>query len=358
MLSTPETGPQAGSPVIVSRTGCLGCITLNRPKALNSLNADMVALFDRALTDFETDGAIRAVLIKGAGDKAFCAGGDIRAIYEQGKRGSEEPGQFWASEYRLNARIARFAKPCVAFMDGIVMGGGAGLSVHASHRVVTERTRFAMPEVGIGFIPDVGASWFLTRCDPWLGDYVALTGGIFGAPDALRLGVADQFVPSASLPDLEAALACLPRDGDPAVLSQVIATFSRAAGAGMLDAASNEIRRLFSFETIEQVLAELQADSSEFSRVTLETLRRRSPTSLKVTLKLLRLGRMANSLEECLERERQAAAEALNRPDFYEGVRAVIIDKDGRPQWTPSSVEEVDPQSEAAFFRGPEALLF
>lgn len=358
MLSTPETQSHADSAVIKSRRGCLGCITLNRPKVLNSLNAEMVGLFDRALTEFETDEDIRIVLVKGAGDKAFCAGGNIRAIYEQGKHDPEEPTRFWEAEYRLNARIARFPKPYVAFMDGIVMGGGAGLSVHGSHRIVTERTRFAMPEVGIGFIPDVGSSWFLTRRETWFGDYVALTGNTFGAPDAIRLGVADEFVPSASLADLETALSCAPTVSDPSFLSSVISMFSGDPGIGVLDGTSDDIQRLFSFGSIEDVIAALTADGSEFARLTLETLRRKSPTSLKVTLKLLRQGRMAKSLDECLGRELQAACETLNRPDFYEGVRAAIVDKDGSPRWIPSSVKDVDRHAVEAFFRHPARPLF
>jgi enoyl-CoA hydratase len=220
--------------VITGRQGSLGRIRLNRPKALNSLTLDMVRAIELALDDFEHDPLVAAVLLTGEGERGLCAGGDIRAMCDSGKARDGMAETFWREEYHLNARINRHTKPYVAFMDGIVMGGGVGVSVYASHRVVTERTRFAMPETSIGFFPDIGASWFLTRQPGELGTYIALTGEILGAPDVIVADLADVHVPSDRLADLVEALASLSAGASKTQISSVISGFSDVPPPGKL----------------------------------------------------------------------------------------------------------------------------
>lgn len=350
MLSISET--------IVGRTGALGCIRLNRPKALNSLTLAMVRDIEAALTVFEADPVIAAVLLTGEGERGLCAGGDIRMIYDGGRAGSQEPVDFWREEYRMNARLARLAKPFIAFMDGIVMGGGVGVSVYGSHRIVTERTRFAMPETGIGFFPDVGASWFLTRQPGEFGTYVALTGEQLAAGDVIALGLADSHVPSERLPALAEALAGLPASATRADVSAAIAAFAEPPPAARVAAQRPLIDRFFAFDTIEDIFAALERDGSEFAERALGILRTKSPLSLKVTLRLLRLGRKETSLEACLEREFAATAAVLRSHDFYEGVRAAVVDKDRNPQWSPARLSDVTEEDVAAFLAPAVDMLF
>ena len=346
MLSTSD--PQT----LIERTGALGRIRLNRPKALNSLTLAMVRDIEKALDAFEADPEVAAVLITGEGERGLCAGGDIRMIYDGGKAGSDKPAVFWREEYRLNARLGRFPKPYVAFMDGIVMGGGVGISVYGSHRIVTERTRFAMPETGIGFFPDVGASWFLTRRRNELGTYAALTGEQLAAGDAIAFGLADSYVPSARLPELAEALSRRPD------VSATVAAFAETPPSGDVAAQQPLIDRLFAFDTIEEIFAALARDRSAFAEKTLATLRTKSPLSLKVTLRLLRLGRAETSPEACLEREFSATAAVLRGHDFYEGVRAAVVDKDRNPQWRPGRLDDVTAEDVAAFFEPSAKPLF
>ena len=345
--------PSTSEPqTLIDRTGALGRIRLNRPKALNSLTLPMIRDIDRALDAFEADPKVTAVLLTGEGERGLCAGGDIRMIYEGGKAGSPEPVDFWREEYRLNARLNRLQKPFVAFMDGIVMGGGVGVSVYASHRIVTERTRFAMPETGIGFFPDVGASWFLTRGKNELGTYAGLTGEPLAAADAIAFGLADSYVPSERLPELAEALSRQPD------VSATIAAFAQTPPPASVAAQQPLIDRLFAFDTIEGILKALAQDGSAFAEKTLGVLRTKSPLSLKVTLRLFRLGRQAPSLEACLEREFAATAAVLRSHDFYEGVRAAVIDKDRNPQWRPARLDDVTAEHVAAFFEPSAKPLF
>ena len=354
MLTTSEPV----SHILTGVTGTLGRIRLNRPKALNSLTLAMIRDIDAALTAFETDPGIAAVLITGEGERGLCAGGDIRMIHDGGKAGSAEPVEFWRQEYRLNARLARLSKPYVAFMDGIVMGGGVGISVYGSHRIVTERTRLAMPETGIGFFPDVGASWFLTRQHNELGTYAGLTGAQLAAGDAMALGLADSHVASDRLAALAEDLSRLPVSASRADVSSVIAAFAEAPPPATLAAEQPAIDRLFAFDAIEEVFEALARDGSDIAEKTLAVLRTKSPLSLKVTLRLLRLGRAAASLEECLEREFTATAGVLRAYDFYEGVRAAVIDKDRNPQWRPARLGDVTERDVAAFFEPSASPLF
>ncbi|MCL6707656.1 enoyl-CoA hydratase/isomerase family protein [Pseudomonas sp. R2.Fl] len=338
------------APILVSKDGSLGVITLNRPKALNSLNLDMVRAMEAAFDEFEADPAVSAVLIQGAGERGLCAGGDIRMVHDSGKAGDGQGLLFWWEEYRMNARIPRLAKPYVAFMDGIVMGGGVGVSAHGSHRIVTERLRLAMPETGIGFFPDVGATWLLTRKPGELGTYLGLTGEIIGAADAILAGLADRCVPSDRLADLRVALATLPGGAGAEALVQVIRQFAVDPGKPVLAEHLGLIDRAFRFDTIEEILAALDSEPGEFAANTRARLLARSPTSLKITLRMLRLGRTSASLEECLNREFAGSAAILGLPDFYEGVRAAVIDKDRNPRWSPDRIEAVSDASIARFF--------
>lgn len=351
--------PSTSDPqTLIERTGTLGRIRLNRPKALNSLTLSMVRDIEKALDAFEADPGVAAVLLTGEGERGLCAGGDIRMIYDGGRAGSPEPVDFWREEYRLNARLNRLEKPFIAFMDGIVMGGGVGVSVYAGHRVVTERTRFAMPETGIGFFPDVGASWFLTRRQDELGTYAGLTGEPLAAADVIAFGLADSHVPSDRLPDLAEALSRLPASAGGADVSAAIDAFAEAPPPAGIAMQQPSIDRLFAFDTIEEILDALARDGSDFAERTLAVLRTKSPLSLKVTLRLLRLGRQEASLEACLEREFSATAAVLRSHDFYEGVRAAVVDKDRNPQWRPARLDAVADGDVAAFFAPSAEPLF
>ncbi|KQY16388.1 3-hydroxyisobutyryl-CoA hydrolase [Rhizobium sp. Root73] len=343
---------------LVERHGALGRIRLNRPKALNSLTLQMVRDMEVALDGFERDLGVAAVLVTGEGERGLCAGGDIRAIYDGGKAGSDAPTTFWREEYKLNARIGHYPKPYIVVMDGIVMGGGVGISVYGSHRIVTERTRFAMPETGIGFFPDVGGSWFLTRQAGELGTYVGLTGEPLGAADAILAGLADIFIRSERLPELIEALASLPADSPHEAVSATTASFSEAPPVGVLEAQQRVIDRLFAFDTIEGILEALCRDNSPFAEKILSVLSTKSPLSLNVTLRLLRLGKHAERLEDCLEREFAATAAVLTSHDFYEGVRAAVIDKDRNPQWRPARLADVTAADVDAYFQPSAQPLF
>ncbi len=331
--------------VSVSREGVLGRIRLNRPKALNSLTLPMIRAIASALAAFEQDSAIAVVLIDGIGERAFCAGGDIRALYESGKRGDAAAAAFWAEEYALNAAIARFPKPYVAFMDGITMGGGVGLSAHGKHRLVTERIRLAMPETGIGFFPDIGATWLLPRAPSETGMYLGLTGTTINGADAIYARLADIEVASAALPEIVKALSLL-APGAPDVTA-CLAQFAgpellKGAPASHLAENRSAIDHFFAAPSLPALFANLERDGSPFAQTTLQTLQQKSPTSLILTHRLLRLGGQATSLQQCLDRECTAAARIMRGVDFYEGVRAAIIDKDRNPHWCPASIAEVD----------------
>lgn len=320
--------------VIVDVEGHLGRIRLNRPKALNALNHPMVGLIDRALDRFAADPAVTAVLLTGEGERALCAGGDLRSLYENETAFAED---FWRDEYRLDSRISRYEKPFVAVMDGITMGGGVGLSGHAAHRIVTERSRVAMPETGIGYFPDVGGTWLLPRAPGELGTYLGLTGAQIGAADAILCGTADVFVPSAALPDLVAALSA----GDE--VTAAIARLAQDPGPAPLAARRDCIDRCFAFDMVDEILSALHAEGSDFAAETRTVLLTKAPSSLVLTLCLLRLGRGAPRLEACLEREFHASLALLAEGDFREGIRAAVIDKDKTPRWNPASLAAVDP---------------
>lgn len=342
------TGPEPD--LIARREGAVGVIRLNRPKAINAVTLEMFRDIDKALDQFEADPAIGLVLLEGAGERGLCAGGDIRALYESSKVKGDLGKILWREEYILNARIARFPKPYVAFMDGIVMGGGVGLSAHGRHRVVTERTRLAMPEVGLGFFPDVGGTWLLSHSPGEIGTYFGLTGQTMNGPDAIYARFADAIVPSNTLAVLRETLVNLRAGVGFGEVKTVIDTFATGETAGPVAAMKSQIDRWFSHDRMEDIVAALQRDGSELAQSTLNTLNEKSPRGMVVALKLLRLARASSSLEECLVREYRAALEVFASDDFREGVRAAVIDKDRNPRWSPSRIEDVTPEMVAPYF--------
>jgi enoyl-CoA hydratase len=327
-----------------------GIIRLNRPKAINAVTLEMFRDIETALDRFEADPAVGIILLEGAGERGLCAGGDIRALWESSKVNGDLGKVLWREEYILNARIKKFPKPYVAFMDGIVMGGGVGLSAHASHRVVTDRTKLAMPEVGLGFFPDVGGTYLLSRSPGEIGTYFGLTGQTMNGPDAIHAKFADAVVPAAKLPELRSALTKIGPGTTSAEVKKLIDGFATGDAAGPVAAAELKIDALFAFDRMEDIVAALRRDGSEFAQSTLKTLGEKSPRGMVVTLKLLRLARKAASLEECLVREYRAALEVFRSDDFREGVRAAVIDKDRNPMWSPPRIEDVMPEMVAPYF--------
>jgi enoyl-CoA hydratase len=341
--------------LIVRREGAVGVIRLNRPKAINAVTLEMFRDVEKALDLFEADSAVGVILLEGAGERGLCAGGDIRALWESSRVKGDLGKILWREEYILNARIAKFAKPYVSFMDGIVMGGGVGLSAHSSHRVVTERTKLAMPEVGLGFFPDVGGTWLLARAPGEVGTYFGLTGQTMNGPDAVYAGFADAVVPSGKLPALREALTKLRADASAADVKNLIDGFSTGETAGPVASIEPQIDRWFGFDRMQDIVAALQADGSELAQATLKTLNEKSPRGMVVALKLLRLARASSSLEDCLVREYRAALEVFASDDFREGVRAAVIDKDRNPRWSPPRIEDVTPEMVAPYFAGIDA---
>jgi enoyl-CoA hydratase len=346
--------------LIVRREGTAGVIRLNRPKALNALTLEMTRGMVAALDGFEADPAVSLILLEGAGERGLCAGGDIRGLYESARVRGDLGKIFWREEYMLNARIAAFPKPYVAFMDGIVMGGGVGVSAHGSHRVVTDRTRIGMPEVGVGFFPDVGGSWLLSRVSGELGTYFGLTGTAMTGADAVYVGLADAVVRFGRLPALREALTQAPVGATSDDVRAIIDRFATPNLIVPIAAQQPLIDVLFEQGSIEEIVTALAHHSSEFARATLQTMLGNSPTGLKLTLKLLRLARYSTSLEECLAREYRAALEIFAGHDFPEGIRAAVIDKDRNPRWSPARIEDVTPQIIARYFvpRGQDELKF
>ncbi len=336
--------------LIVRREGAAGVIRLNRPRAINAVTLEMFRAIDKALDAFEADPAVGMILLEGAGPRGLCAGGDIRALYESSKVRGNLGKVLWREEYILNARIAEFPKPYVAFMDGIVMGGGVGLAAHGSHRIVTDTTKLAMPEVGLGFFPDVGGTWLLSRAPGKIGAYFGLTGQTMNGPDAVYAGFADAVVPSDRLPALREALTQVPAGASSADMKAVIDGFATGETAGPVAALQSRVDAWFAHDRMEDIFAALHRDGSELAQSTLKTLNEKSPRGMVVTLKLLRLARTSSSLEECLVREYRAALEVFASDDFREGVRAAVIDKDRSPKWSPPRIEDVTPELLAPYF--------
>ena len=327
----------------------LAKVLLNRPKALNALTLEMCHALEAQLRAWTEDETVAAVVVKGAGDKAFCAGGDIRRLSEAARAGDDHPYRFWADEYRLNALIKHCPKPYLALIDGIAMGGGVGLSVHGRYRVVSEHALFAMPETGIGFFPDVGGSYFLPRCPGEIGLYLGLTGHRLKAADMLYAGIATHLIHRLRLPAFELALAEAPGE-----VASVLARFAEDPGPAPLVAQQAEIDDLFGRPSLEAVMAAVAAGRTEFARQTHELLMRKSPTSLALAFRAIRAGATLD-IDGCLRMEwRMASHVPRHLPDFHEGVRAVIIEKDNRPRWSPPLLADLDPAVIEMFFALPE----
>uniref|UniRef100_A0A8C7Y961 3-hydroxyisobutyryl-CoA hydrolase n=1 Tax=Oryzias sinensis TaxID=183150 RepID=A0A8C7Y961_9TELE len=330
--------------VLLDKVGRAGVITMNRPKVLNALNLTMIRQILPQLKKWENDAETDIVIIKGAGGKAFCAGGDIRAVTEAGKVGDSLAQDFFREEYTLNNTIGSFKKPYIAFIGGITMGGGVGLSVHGRFRVATEKTLFAMPETAIGLFPDVGGGYFLPRLQGKLGLFLALTGFRLKGRDVQRAGVATHFVDSVKIPDLENELVDFKSPSD-AEVTKVLDSYQNQVRNQTLHHTLAEYNEsLFSASSMEGIMQNLKADGSEFAKKQAEVLSKMSPTSLKITYRQLQAGATL-SLQEVLVMEYRLSQACMRGCDFYEGVRAVLVDKDQSPKWNPSTLEEVSEQS-------------
>jgi enoyl-CoA hydratase/carnithine racemase len=324
---------------LIERRGRAGVIVLNRPKALNALTLTMTRLIAAALDEWDRDGAVEQVVFLGTGDRAFCAGGDIRRLYELGRAGDHDAQRtFWREEYQLDRRIKTYPKPIVALVDGIVMGGGVGLAMNAAHAVAGERFAFAMPEVGIGFFPDVGAAWFLPRLPFRMGVYFALTGLRADAGDALALGLAETFVPSAAFPALARAL-----EDEP--VKTALARFTAASPHSRLIGEAEAIEACFSRPdraAILEALSKAQTQGWGFAAEARAAMTEKSPTSQAIALRQMALGATID-FEETLRMDYRIVSRICRGHDFYEGVRAVIVDKDNHPRWSPPpSMAEID----------------
>jgi len=342
MLSDPD--------ILFERPGAAGLVTLNRPQALNAVSLPMVRALSKQLAEWETDPAVTRVIVTASGGRAFSAGGDLRALYDLGRAGRyDEALTFWREEYALNAAIKRYRKPYVALIDGIVMGGGVGVSVHGSHRVAGDRFVFAMPEVGIGFFPDIGATWFLPRLPGEFGAYCALTGERINAADGVAAGVATHRVESARLPELIDALC-----GTVSV-DAVLGAFARPVGEGPVTARRSAIDDLFKGGRVEDILAALDhaavanGTHAVFAAAIAALIRTKSPTSLKIALMQMRRG-PALDFDECMRTEFRIVSRVVRGHDFYEGTRAVIVDKDQAPRWQPPVLEAVSDADVDAHF--------
>lgn len=344
--------------VTIGRRGSAGLIRLNRPKALNSLTLGMVHTIATALDRFAEDRDIASVIVSGEGERGLCAGGDIRLLHAAGKNGTGEAEAFWRAEFHLNHQISLYPKPYIALMDGITMGGGVGLSAHGSHRIVTERTRLAMPETGIGYFPDIGATWLLSHAPGEVGTWMGLTGLDIGAADAIYAGLADHCLASGKLSEIITAIGALSPKTSDVELHALLARASVDPGESRLATHRDLIDRTFRFDNVEAILSALKKEPGEFAAETRRVILTRSPTSLKLTLRLLRAGRASDDLAECLERELGACLQILHNPDFYEGVRAAVIDKDRNPKWQPARIEDTEDRLIEHFFVRAEPPLF
>ncbi|MEW1980623.1 enoyl-CoA hydratase/isomerase family protein [Citricoccus sp. NPDC079358] len=331
---TAETEPE----VIVRRAGLLGHLILNRPKALNSLTHGMVQTVRDTLEQWREDDTVATVLISGAGEKGLCAGGDVVSLYRAAVDGRPEVGDaFFADEYAMNALIADYPKPYVAFMDGIVLGGGVGISAHGNQRIVTERTRLGMPETGIGFFPDVGGAWLLARTPSHLGLHMALTSGHVTGADALAAGFADHFVPAERLEELAGALESTGAD------EAIAAVVGEAPDVPPAPLAEHVrwIEACYSADTAEEIVAALQADGAPEAATAAEAILGKCPTSVKITLDHVRGAAQARSVQEVLAADYRLTYHLLRAHNFPEGIRALLVDKDRNPQWEPATLDQV-----------------
>ena len=332
--------------VIVRREGRAGRLTLNRPKALNALTFGMVKTITVALQTWANDPAVDVVILDGAGDRALCAGGDVRWLYDSRARGPADAHAFWREEYELNSMIARYRKPYVALMDGIVMGGGIGLSAHARHRIVTERSQIAMPETAIGLIPDVGGTYLLSRTQGRLGLYLGLTGARMTGADAIQAGFADHYISAAKVPRLIERLSASgsePVDDVIEDLAEPVPASALAANRALLD-------RLFAGDSLAAIQANLLTTTDPLATQARTDLATRSPKALALTLEAIRRAKGYATLDAALTVEFRLCTRLFDDGEFIEGVRALIVEKDKAPKWTPPRHDEVTPQLVASYF--------
>ncbi|MCK5425944.1 MAG: enoyl-CoA hydratase/isomerase family protein [Emcibacter sp.] len=335
--------------ILFEERGCLGIITLNRPRALNSLNTDMCVLMDDALVRWAEDTAIGAVIIQGAGEKAFCAGGDVKTLAENSPEDHHKATEFFAAEYVVNSRIFHFPKPYIALLDGITMGGGVGVSVHGSHRIITERCLFAMPESAIGLIPDVGGSYFMPRLPGKLGMYLGLTGARLKGADVLYAGIGTSYMTSDRTEAFILALSAADVS-DATDVDRLIAEFAEDPGEAPLDEFRDLIDAAFGEETIEDIYDHLEAIDHEWAQKTLSNLWKMSPISLKVIVEQILRGAELE-FNDAMKMEFRIVSHIVSyQSDFYEGVRAVLIDRDQNPKWNPRRVDDVTDELVAAHF--------
>jgi enoyl-CoA hydratase len=331
--------------VLISIEAKVGRIRLNRPKAIHALNTGMCRAMLDALTAWRDDPTVEIVLIDHAEGRGFCAGGDIRMIAESGAGDGSQARDFFRVEYQLNHALFTYEKPVIAFMDGITMGGGVGISQPARYRIATENTKFAMPETGIGLFPDVGGGWYLSRLPGRMGEYLALTGHRLDGAECLALGLATHYLPVEALEDAKTRIA-----SDPVSAETILADLSVPSPEPRIAAHRAEIDRLFAGDTVEEVFAALAADPGEWAATQLATLRTKSPQSMKVSLRLVREGRDKASFADEMRQEFAIGGRVAQRHDFIEGVRALIVDKDNAPRWDPATPEAVSDESIDAIF--------
>lgn len=338
--------------VLFERRGSVGLITLDRPKALNALTHDMCLEMKAQLDAWKDDEEVLYVVVRGAGDRAFCAGGDIRTLYESGKSGTSYALDFYRDEYILNATIKHYPKPYMALIHGIVMGGGVGVSVHGFYRVADKTTTFAMPETGIGLFPDVGGSFFLPRCPGEIGMYLGLTGARLKADDLFYAGIATDVNVELSNDEIIAELAEGESSGN--LMSEVTGSYigeQEREGRGLPPLAEHreEIDRIFSAGSVEEILDRLDAGDSAWAVQTAKTIRAKSPTATKLAFRQIREGKTLD-FDDCMRMEFRMVNRVVAGHDFYEGVRATIIDKDQQPKWQPARLEDVSDREIDAYF--------
>ena len=322
--------------LIVTAEGPVGRIRLNRPKALHALDTAMCTGVLDALEAWRVDDAVRCVMIDHAEGRGFCAGGDIRMLAESGAGDGAAARAFFHTEYRMNHALFAYAKDTIAFMDGITMGGGVGISQPCRYRVATENTKLAMPETGIGLFPDVGGGWYLSRLPGRIGQYLALTGHRLDGAEAHALGLATHYLPGDRVEQAKRRIA-----ETPDAIDAVLTDLSAEPGEAKLLAQRADIDRLFASDALEDIYAALEADGGEFARTTLQTLRTKSPQTMKVSLRLLKDGAGMATFADEMKQEYAVGARVVQRHDFLEGVRAVIVDKDNAPKWNPATPEGV-----------------
>ncbi|MBI3437949.1 MAG: enoyl-CoA hydratase/isomerase family protein [Proteobacteria bacterium] len=336
------------SELLTSVTGGFARITLNRPEALHALNTHMCRNMAQALLTWRDDPSVRAVMIDHAdGTRGFCAGGDIRVLAESGAGDGREARDFFFTEYRLNHLLFTYPKPIVAIMDGVTMGGGVGISMPAKFRIATERTTYAMPETGIGLFPDVGGGWYLPRKPGQVGMWLALTGARLKAADCIAAGIATHYIPSEILGAAKAQIAGASQTDNPErALQSGLDALDESPGAPKELTPENRERidRIFALESVEAIIAALEADGSDWGKAQLATLASKSPESMKVSFRQMREGAAMQSFADEMRQEFAIACRVVARPDFAEGVRALIVDKDNKPQWQPSTLAGVSNQ--------------